>query len=560
MTCVPLRPLSLLLLAAPLPAATPPTDLCERYDVLHYRLEVRVEPEAQHIEGRVTLRARVGDEPLERFQLELLPDLEVRGVRLGEAELSVEREGVHLVCHLPEPASPGRELELRIRYAGEPREQDRFSGFHWERTPSGAPWITTSCQGPGAHSWWPCKSSFFHPEDKPDEGVDVWITAPAGLTAVSNGRLEERVDGMPTWAPPLEGDWTTFRWHHPYPLETYSVTLDVAPYVHHARELELPGLEAPVPFEYWVLPENAEKAAVQFAQVPELMRIYSEAFGPWPFPEAKIGYVETSFWGMEHSSAVAYGSSYPAWCAQHGEQDPYARRNRWYDYILVHESAHEWWGNAVSAEHWGHFWVHEGLGTYAEGVFVERTQGREAAERWFAENARRIPDRGALYRGDRPTSGEAYSGLVYSKGAAVLHLLRHAVGDDEAWWRTLRAFQAEFRYGNATTGDFRAVLERETEREWKTFFDDWFYGEGVPRLEGHVAADEDSIEISLRVGQRPFHVPFEVRWREGEKVRSKRLVLAPGGNGLRVPCAAPPRDLELPTLPIIPGRHSVRVR
>src|SRR5690606_22198386 len=162
-------------------------------------------------------------------------------------------------------------------------------------------------------------------------------------------------------------DWQTFRYVHPYPLETYSVTLNAAPYVKVEAHLPIEGGgEAGVPFVYYVLPENAEKAALQFQDVPGMIDAFTRAFGPWPVPESKIGLVETNFWGMEHSSAVAYGSSYPAWCEQAGETDPYASRNRYFDYILVHEMAHEWWGNAVSATEWGHFWIHEGFGTYAE--------------------------------------------------------------------------------------------------------------------------------------------------------------------------------------------------
>ena len=166
------------------------------------------------------------------------------------------------------------------------------------------------------------------------------------------------------------------------------MTLNVGPYVVGESELEVPGLADPVPFLYYVLPENAEKAALQFQDVPELVRIDSEAFGPFPFPESEFGLVETSFWGMEHSTAVAYGSSYPAWCKAHDERDRCAGRNRWFDFILVHEVAHEWWGNSVSAEDWGHFWIHEGFGTYAEGVYVERKFGRVEADRYFAVRAR----------------------------------------------------------------------------------------------------------------------------------------------------------------------------
>src|SRR5204862_6726107 len=128
-------------------------------------------------------------------------------------------------------------------------------------------------------------------------------------------------------------------------------------------------------------------AKLQFADVPKMLAVYEERFGPFPFPKSKYALVETTFWGMEHSTAVAYGSSFPAWCKKEGKPDPFASANRFFDYILVHESAHEWWGNAVSAKSWGHFWIHEGFATYAESVYVEETQGEAALARYFASIA-----------------------------------------------------------------------------------------------------------------------------------------------------------------------------
>lgn len=143
-------------------------------------------------------------------------------------------------------------------------------------------------------------------------------------------------------------------------------------------------------------------------------------------------------------------------------RDPFAFRNRRFDYVLVHELAHEWWGNAVSAADWGDFWLHEGFATYAEGVYVEHRDGREAADRYFAELRRSVPPRGALYRGRGRDAGQAYSPVLYGKGGLVLNTLRHYVDDDAAWWEALREFQRRFRYGCATTEDFRAVVEEET--------------------------------------------------------------------------------------------------
>jgi aminopeptidase N len=559
----------LLLLEAALLAATPALpagagDLRGAYDVESYALELRVDPAQEQIEGSVTVRARALGEEFELFVLDLAAELEVRSVVALEPEASgaptagtLALEFQHtedlLQCRLARKAHAGDALAVRVHYGGSPQALNAFDGFHWSKTPDGKPWIATSCQSLGAHTWWPCKDSFFHPEDKPAR-LRVDLTVPAGLYAVSNGRLVER-------SAPEEG-WETFRWSHEYPLATYLVTLNVGPYVAIESELELAGVEGKVPMAWYVLPADEARARAQFAELPAVLEAFSWAFGPWPFPDSKIGIVHTPFWGMEHSTAIAYGSSFPAWLAQRGEKDRYASRNRWFDYILVHEFAHEWWGNAVTAADWGDFWLHEGFATYAEGVYVERRDGREAAERFFAQMARTVPRRGSLYRGRGSSSGEAYAGLLYGKGAMVLDTLRHFVDDDEVWWNALREFQRRFRYANARTEDFQAVLEELSGREWGRFFAEWVHGSGYPSLSGAVrrAAPGLVLEIDNEpAAPEGFQVPLDLSWIEGEREQERRLWLEPGASRIEIPCAAPPRDVRVVHLARLLGKHDVKV-
>ncbi len=549
-TVAPLFPL-----LASLTTVAPP-DLREAYDVQAYDLELAVRPDTKTLEGLASLSA-VAVEELGVVQIDLFSLHEVERVE-DEAGRALEFERIEngLLATLPTSLAAGESFEVRIRYRGQPTGRG-FSGFHWEESADGRPWIGTSCQGTGAHLWFPCKASFFHPEDKPAR-VAMSITCPADLVAVSNGRLVEERAGAPAWFDAGDEEWRTFCWRHDYPLETYTVTLNVGPYVHVEDELDVPGLDEPVPFHYWVLPENAERAALQFQDVPRLVEVFSEAFGPFPFPDSKFALVETSFWGMEHSTAVAYGSSYPAWLAREGGSDPYARRNRRFDFILVHEVAHEWWGNAVSARDWGHFWIHEGFATYAEGVYVERTQGRGEADRYFAETARGISSRrGSLYRGEQPSSREAYSGLLYTKGACVLNTLRHYVDDDELWWRALREFNLRNRYGNVDTEDFQALLEEVTEREWGRFFREWVYGSGTPRLSGEVEVTEKTIRIEIDNSHGSFLVPLDLAWSERGEARSRRLWVEPGEQELRIECEHRPEGVSVVHLDRLLGRHEI---
>lgn len=533
-------------------------DWREHYDVLAYDLELAVRPETKTLEGVAVIQARVTHSELETVQLDLYELHTVLEVSHAGTALKVRREKNSLWADLVTPLARDEVFEVRVHYRGQP-EGKGFDGFHWETSADGSPWINTSCQGLGAHYWYPCKASFFHPEDKP-ERISMAIVCPAGLTGVSNGRLIEKVAGAPAWFDTKGEKFETHRWRHDYPLETYAATLNVGPYVTVKQEIPAPGIDGTLSFHYFVLPENAEKAALQFEQVPELVRIFSEAFGPFPFPDSKFGLVETNFWGMEHSTAVAYGSSYPAWCEKHGEKDRYARRNKWFDYILIHEVAHEWWGNAVSAKHWGHFWIHEGFGTYAEGVYVEGMQGREAADRFFVEKGGRISStKGRLYRGDSPDSGSAYSGLIYSKGACVLHTLRHYVNNDEAWWKSLREFNLASRYGNAETSEFREILERNSGESWKLFFEQWFYGEGTPKLSGRISIKGTTIALDIDNTHGAFRVPLDLAWNQDGEEETIRLWLDPGQFTKTFEVGAAPSDLRIEHLDRLLGKHDIEV-
>ncbi len=538
------------------------TDPRTAYDVDAYRLEWVVVPDDRRLEGRVVVEARATVGALSRVTLDMHEQLELVAARGADgAALASARDGHLLTVDLPAPLESGEAFAIALDYRGHPKATDSFSGFHWAQTADGSPWINTSCQGLGAHYWWPCKASYFHPEDKP-ERITASVTVPKGLVGVSNGRFVEEVGGAPAWFASEDEDaaWTTWRYAHGYPLETYSVTLNAAPY--EVVETTLETAAGAVPFVYYVLPENAEKAAVQFAQVPGLIAAFEEAFGPWPFPGSKIGLVETNFWGMEHSTAVAYGSSYPAWCAENDAPDPYARRNADFDYILVHEMAHEWWGNAVSAASWGDFWVHEGLGTYAEGAYLELTESRERADEYFAgQNRRASAAKGALYRGDGVDSGQAYASLIYSKGACVLNTLRHMIDDDETWWSFLREFQARFRYGNATTQDFFDLLQEMTGgRSYGWFSRQYVHGEGSPRLTVTVTVEERLLKLRIDNTVGDFDCPVDIAWTEGDQERSDRVWVRGGHEGgADYVLGAPATDVRVLHLDRLIGRHEVTI-
>jgi len=548
-------------------SAAPGSDPRAAYDVRTYRLDLSVDPRTKTLSGTVAIEAVSTDPALSRLVLDLQPPLEVQSVveldgaltpegSLAGTALAFERKEDALSILLRKGVGKGQAVRVAVRYSGQPKEHDSFDGFHWKKTPSGKPWICTSSQGTGSSAWWPGKDSYWHPEDKPDRTF-VNLTVPEGLVGVSNGRLAGREKSA--------AGTETFRWIHDYPCETYAIAISVAPYVEVARELEIPGAPgAPsdkVPFAYYVVPEDLEKAKLQFAEVPEMLAIYSRAFGAYPFPKSKFALVQANFWGMEHSTCIAYGSSFPAWCRAYGADDPYETHNERFDYILVHESAHEWWGNAVSAESWGHFWIHEGFATYAEAVYLEEKEGAEAAQAHLADMEASIGRDARLFRGENVDSGEAYAHDLYTKGAWVLHTLRHYVDDDDLWWRALRDFNLAHRYGSADTDDFRKVLEDHTQKSWKTFFEEWFLGEGYPILDGTVTAKARSLSVQVSVegsGKTRFHVPIDLVWREGQEPKHRRVMLEPGQNRIEIPTRSKPRGIGVTGLERVLGEQSIR--
>ena len=313
-----------LLALATLLAAQDDVDPRTAYDVQDYRIELFVDPKGETIRGFGATAGVVTSPQLAEVVLDLEHHLVAqsavriegdffRTVLSATEPLPFDRDGDRVTVKLPAPLAQGERFQVAVFYAGKPIKVDDFNGFQWAKTPEGhAPWIATSCQTIGEHTWWPCKASYFHPEDKP-ERIAVNVTAPDPLIVASNGRLVDVSH---------DAGLTTWRWRLDRAIPTYSIALSIAPYVVIDQQLELPGLERPLPVRYYVLPEDEAKARKQFAMVPELLRFFSEKFGPYPFPEAKFALAETPIWGMEHATLIAYGNSFPDAIRGTGVVDP----------------------------------------------------------------------------------------------------------------------------------------------------------------------------------------------------------------------------------------------
>jgi aminopeptidase N len=460
------------------------------YDVRHYDLAVRVDPVERRIDGRNTVTVAVL-EPIHRFEIHLDNRLEVSSVTSdGEACAFRHVDGV-VAVELREAWQVGERHDVAITYGGEPKVALRppwIDGFVWSETPSGAPWIGVTGQGDGGDNWWPCKD---HPSDEPDEGMDIALTFPSGLVGLSNGKLIEEVDN---------GDGTsTTKWRVSYPINNYLVTVNIAPYVRIEERYH--GIDGTLdePLVFWSVPEYEQYARVMWRQMPKILEVLGRRFGEYPFFDDKFAVAHAPYYGMEHQTLVAYGALF-------------TDNDFGFDDLLLHEVAHEWWGNKITVSDWTDFWIQEGFATYAEALYVLDTLGENRYLDYMARLRQRIDDREPLVRGKDLTSAQAYSGDIYFKGAWVLHTLKWLVGDDdffETIWRF--ANDPKYAYGLVTSEDLVELVASVSGRDIGWFWDRYLYRAEEPRWRVKRKLDGDQELVTITWDDRSFEMPLPVR-------------------------------------------------
>ena len=458
-------------------------------DLLSYRLDVRVDPDRRFISGTNTIRFRMladGD----RIQLDLYDNLAIDEIRLGATPLAYDRELNSFFVRFPSTLKAGRTYAIDVRYSGTPREQGRFGGITFRKDAEGRPWINTACEGEGASIWWPNKDQW---RDEVEE-MELRVAVPNGLTDVSNGRFVGKTD--------LGDGYTRWDWHIQYPINNYSVSLNIGNYTQFSDRL------GDLPLDFYVLPGSLAKAKVQFAQAKPMIEAFQRFFGEYPFRKDGYKLIEVPYSGMEHQSAVTYGNRFA---------NGYLEKD-WtgvgislkFDFIIIHESGHEWFGNAISAADVSDMWIHEGWTTYLEALYVEHMFGREDAVKYINGYKSKIRNREPIItqRGIHRTPSQD----MYFKGALFLHTLRSVIDDDERWWRLLRELFQQFKYRNIMTEDLVQFFNARLGRNLTAVFDQYLRRAALPTLQlafdakaGTVAyrwdAEELSFAMPVRVGR-----------------------------------------------------------
>jgi aminopeptidase N len=466
-------------------------------DLLFYHLDVRVDPDRKSISGKNTIAFRMLKDDT-RIQLDLYANLNVDKIVFANARggadnapLKYERDLNTVWVDFPETLKEGREYSIEFYYSGNPVEKGRFGGMAFRKDANGRPWINTACEGEGASIWWPNKDQWRDEVER----MELSVSIPSDLVDVSNGAFIGKTD--------LGDGYTRWDWIIHYPINNYDVSLNIGDYVHFGDKL------GDLPLDFYVKPENLEKAKAQFAQAKGMLAAYQHYFGDYPFKKDGYKLIEVPYSGMEHQSAVTYGNHF---------NNGYLDRD-WtgvgistkFDFIIIHESGHEWFGNAVSAADVSDMWIHEGWTTYLECLYVEYTFGYEDALKYVNAYKTKVKNEQAIItpRGIHRTPPQD----MYFKGALFLNTLRSVINDDQRWFRLIHDLFQRFKYQNILTEDIIQFFNKQTGRDFTPIFDEYLRHAAIPTLElkfdraaGTVSyrwkADEQAFDMPIRAGAK----------------------------------------------------------
>lgn len=425
------------------------------FDVRHYDIHLEIEPEQKRIVGFVTTRFDLLNGS-GKIQLDLDAQLVIDSITQGARTLKFERKFTAIFVEL---VLQDKQQSVTVYYHGKPivaRKPPWEGGFVWKLDKNKKPFVSVACEGAGAKTWLPVKTYL---GDEPDS-VDIHLSVPGDLIGVSNGNLV---------AVEEKGSFKIFHWKTSYLINPYNITFYVGDY----KLIEEPYTcidGEKMQLRYYVLADNFVKAKLHFTQTAGILKTYEELFGKYPWPRDGYKLVESPFAGMEHQTAIAYGNGYKN------------EKNENYDYIILHETVHEWWGNAVSVADFSDIWIHEGIATYAEALYVEKTKGRKAYldymlwTKILVGNKKPVIGPSGLYYWNYK------DGDPYSKGAMMLHTLRNHLQDDTLFFSILKTFFKNSCYRTTDTKEFITLVNHMTGKDLNYFFHQYLYSRSSPHL------------------------------------------------------------------------------
>jgi aminopeptidase N len=457
-------------------------------DLLYYRLDIRVDPEKQFISGKNTIRFKMLADSM-RIQLELYPSLTIDRILVGRSLLKYVRDDRTVFVDFPKTLHKGHTYSIDFYYSGHPVEQGRFGCFTFKKDAEEKPWITTACEGTGPSVWWPNKEQW---RDEPQEGMRISVAVPNGLMDVSNGKFAGKKD--------LGDGYTQWNWQVYYPINNYDVALNIANYQHFSDRF------GKLHLDYYALPEDLAKAKTQFTQVKGMLAAYEHYFGPYPFEKDGYKLIEVPYAGMEHQSAVAYGNHFENGYLGHDWTGVGISKR--FDFIIIHESGHEWFGNSITAADVSDMWIHEGWTTYMEGLYVEYRWGHADALKYLNGLKSKVKNQRPIIT-ERGVNAEPPEDQ-YFKGALMINTLRSVVDDDNKWFALIHDFYQHFKYQNIMTEDVVAYFNQQTGMNLTPIFDQYLRHTAIPTLDLKFDDAADTVSYRWKADETDFAMPVQV--------------------------------------------------
>lgn len=454
------------------------------WDVMKYDITVKPDFVTKTTAGKNTITYKVvSDKYPFVMQIDLQEPLQIDSIlQNGVAKTSFTRDGNAWFTQLSNQKKNAVN-HLDIYFHGKPHEATRppwEGGWTFTKDSLRRPWMTVTCQGLGASVWYPCKD---HQSDEPDSGASLTMIVPDTLAAVANGRLQSKTNNA-------DGT-TTFKWQVINPINNYDIIPYIGKYVNFGEGYK--GLKGKLDLNYWVLDYNLSKAQKYMPnEVHHMLAAFEYWFGPYPFYEDGYKLVEAPHLGMEHQSAVAYGNQYNA--GYRGRDLSATGWGQKWDFIIVHESGHEWFGNNITSKDIADMWVHEGFTNYSETLFVDYIFGKDAANEYNAGSRRTI-------KNDKPIVGdygvnEEGSGDMYSKGGNMLHAIRHSMDNDSLFKQILSGLNKTFYHQTVTSKEVENYISKQAGYDYSKVFDQYLRNIQIPKLE--IKSGDDNKRISYR--------------------------------------------------------------
>lgn len=459
------------------------------FDVLRYDLNIKVNIDEKFISGFNDISFKVVSNT-KKIQLDLFENMTIDSIIYNSKKLDYKRDFNAVFINFSEELKAGNSEKIRFYYSGKPiiaKNAPWDGGFVFKKDKAEKPWVAVAVQGTGASLWYPVKDS---QSDEPDNGASIKVAVPNGLMNVSNGRFKGSED--------LKNGYTRWDWEVKNPINTYDITLNIADYVHIHDKLN------DLDLDYYVLKENEEKARKQFEQVKPMITCFESKFGKYPFSDDGYKLVETPYLGMEHQSAVAYGNKY---------KNGYLGRDLsgtgiglLFDYIIIHESGHEWFGNSITSKDIADMWIHEGFTMYSEIVYLECNFGKEKADK-YANGLRNMVSNDKPIIGNFGVNSEG-SGDMYPKGALMLNTIRNIINDDAKWWNLILNYSETYRHKIIDTKTVIDFFNKESGIDFTPIFNQYLRYINVPKLV--IKLDKNKLKYRWQTDEPNFKMPVDI--------------------------------------------------